>query len=481
MARRLFAYGQFIGLDTVTAAEVMSEKFMVRLANAYVDFRGQLNKAPGRSLLAGQPGPAISVQHYGAADALLATADGGSLTLRSTTGLSLPTAFSGSYQTIDYTQFGGRLVAQVKGQPAITYDGISFNQNDNIPQGGTNATLINRMVVGDLEASGTELKLSAIDDINSWAPATGADKPGIIDIKNQLTSQDAMRGLGVLEGDKLAIFCQNETLLYAANTDIDQWQIIRDFRVPIGCIGRRTIKPVGVDLFFCSQFGVHSLRRAISGLTLETITLSAPVRDLYEQLVDNIPTGREPHAAWNPNLGQYQILFPRSGDKWDRLTYTYEPAARGKHRSWSFTEDDKLTDLSYFAGDFLGATYDQGGAQADAAGEAVDMDILSPVLWQGAPNRVKRYRRMLVRATGSARFQIKVYDQDGKLLQTSVHQPNPGSTFRASSTADTVPARSPERPIDIPCRHRARGLQVQFLCDEPGTLKILDYALEVDF
>ena len=47
MARRLFPFNRFIGLDTVTSPTNMSERFFVELDGAYVDFRGQIVRGPG--------------------------------------------------------------------------------------------------------------------------------------------------------------------------------------------------------------------------------------------------------------------------------------------------------------------------------------------------------------------------------------------------------------------------------------------------
>ena len=44
MARKLFSYNRFIGLDTVTSPSNMSERFLVELDGAHVDFRGQIVK-----------------------------------------------------------------------------------------------------------------------------------------------------------------------------------------------------------------------------------------------------------------------------------------------------------------------------------------------------------------------------------------------------------------------------------------------------
>ena len=47
MARKLFPYGKFIGLDTITTPANMNSRYVAHLENAYVDFRGQLRSMPG--------------------------------------------------------------------------------------------------------------------------------------------------------------------------------------------------------------------------------------------------------------------------------------------------------------------------------------------------------------------------------------------------------------------------------------------------
>ena len=84
--------------------------------------------------------------------------------------------------------------------------------------------------------------------------------------------------------------------------------------MPIGIFGRNTAVNVGTDVFFCSRFGIHSLRRAASGLTLETIMLSREIQDAFQDAVGRCPaTGerQEPHAVWDGEIGQYHVFFPR--------------------------------------------------------------------------------------------------------------------------------------------------------------------------
>lgn len=476
MAERIFAYGKFIGLDAVTAPENMNERLLAKVQGAHVDFRGQINKHYASTAVADQAtSGVISVEHYGPDDVIYAHRNGGNLDLRSTTGVTKTGAFTGDYQVLDYTQFLDKLIVCVKGQGADSWNGSAFADEAVIPQGGAVTTVRNRLCVADLAASGTEVHVSRTDLIDFTTGALETDG-AVINIRNQLTSKDRIVGLGNYEGDKLAIFCQNETLLYATDKNINNWTIVRDFRVPIGCIGRRTIKNVGTDLFFCSPFGVHSIRRAANGVTLETVTFSRVVQDIYDSLVAGMPTGREPHAVWNPSLGHYIVMFPKANDAWASMTFTYEPAlGRGTHQSWNYDENSVWADASYFAGDLVFASVSNGLREADTLNPnaySTFFSVKTPVLWQGAPHKEKAYKRLMIRMSGPASLIVYVYDERGNLRQQTTLQPYPDSG-PATPTGMELP------PVDIPCMHRMRGIQLEFASTDNRELKIVDFALLV--
>ena len=64
MPRKLFSYNRFLGLDTVTSPSNMSERFLVDLSDAYVDFRGQIVKGPSISKLSGNTEKHYNIRHY---------------------------------------------------------------------------------------------------------------------------------------------------------------------------------------------------------------------------------------------------------------------------------------------------------------------------------------------------------------------------------------------------------------------------------
>lgn len=474
---RLFAYNRFIGLDAVTAPENMNERLLSTVQGAHVDFRGQINKHyASKPYAGGATSSVLSVEHYGPSDIVHAVRNGANLDLKSTTGASSASAFTGSYQVIDYTQFLDKLIAVVKDQTVKSWDGTTFANEAAIPKGGAVTTVRNRLCVADLVASGTEVHVSKTDLIDFTVGAL-PDDAVVINIRNQLTSKDHIVGLGNYEGDKLAIFCQNETLLYATDADISKWQIVRDFRVPIGCVGKRTIKNVGTDLFFASKFGIHSIRRAANGVTLETVTFSRVVQDIYDGLIDGMPDGREPHSVWNPSLGHYIIFFPKADDGFASMTFTYEPAlGRGTHQSWSYDETNIWCDGSYFAGNLVFASVSGGLREEntlDPTAFATNFKVRTPVLWQGAPHKRKKYKRLMIRMSGQAALQIKIFDERGNQRQFTTIQPYPPG-------GPTTPDNIEFPPIDIPCPHVMKGMSIEFSSLDDLELKITDFALLVE-
>jgi len=408
MARKLFSYNRFIGLDTVTSPSNMSERFLVRLENAYVDFRGQIVRGPlmekpittEGGISANRVNPVLQIAHYGDQDFVqyfFQEASNGTVTATNFKDVVTQTNMFTSDLTltpprvitpISIVNFDQKQFAFMAGHDPYYYTGAAFtnaatlsgNQYSSLqayPKGGMAVNILNRLVVAGIPGRETEIHISEQDSFVNWRTNTSsgttpnATDGAIIDVKNQFTSRDTIQGLAVLEGDKLVVFGQNETLVYLADTNINLWEIARDFRVPIGLFGRNTAVNVGTDVFFCSRFGIHSLKRAASGLTLETKTFTREVEDLYQQMVRLTPSAtdkyrnyvlstspaqgvqpfHEPHAVWDGSLGQYHVFFPQldfdvNDDDQSytaRLTMTYDPeAGRSGHLSFGYRRSQGL-------------------------------------------------------------------------------------------------------------------------------------------
>ncbi len=507
MSRKLFSYNRFLGLDTVTSPSNMSERFLVELSDAYIDFRGQIIKGPSINKLSGNTEKHYNIRHYGAGDLVRYIFNGNNIDIKSNSATQ-STAFNTSTTAItpistvnfDQKQFAfmsGHNPFHFNGSAFTTVSGFgstNFSSLGSYPKGGFAVNILNRLVVAGIPNRDTEIHVSEQDSFVNWRTNTSSGTTpnqtdgSIIDVKNQFTSRDTIQGLAVLEGDKLVVFGQNETLVYLADTNINLWEIARDFRVPIGIFGRNTAVNVGTDVFFCSRFGVHSLKRAASGLTLETVTFTREIQDLYQSLVDTVPTSgsfTEPHAVWDGEIGQYHIFFPQNstGTSFTKLTFTYDPSAgRSGHLSFSNTTSHNSTCGSYFARPDtssgvsalqMGTTSGYGDGQSLT--QSNSMSVRTPLLSQGSPDTYKHYKRLIIRAVGTADFVVTIFDsENNQLQQTTVRPENDGFASTSGISNDST------RPIDIPIPHRSKSISVKFTCTATGELKILDFALIVD-
>ena len=507
MARKLFSYNRFLGLDTVTSPSNMSERFLVDLSDAYIDFRGQIIKGPSISKLSGNTEKHYNIRHYGSGDLVRYILNGSNIDIKSnsvtqSTGFNSGTASITPISTVNFDQkqfafMSGHNPFHFNGSAFTTVSGFgstNFSSLGSYPKGGFAVNILNRLVVAGIPSRDTEIHVSEQDSFVNWRTNTSSGTTPnqtdgvIIDVKNQFTSRDTIQGLSVLEGDKLVIFGQNETLVFLADTNINLWEIARDFRVPIGIFGRNTAVNVGTDVFFCSRFGVHSLKRASSGLTLETVTFTREIQDLYQSLVDNVPTTgsfTEPHAVWDGEIGQYHVFFPQNtaGTNFTKLTFTYDPSAgRSGHLSFGNTTGHNGTCGSYFARPDtssgvsalqMGTTSGYGDGQSLT--QSNSMSVRTPLLSQGSPDTYKHYKRLIIRAVGTADFVVTIFDsENNQLQQTTVRPENDGFATTTGISGDST------RPIDLPIPHRSKSISVQLSCTATGALKILDFALVVD-
>jgi hypothetical protein len=486
MPEKLYPYARFVGLDAIADRRQMGERFLEICEHAFVDLRGQINKLPGHKLKSGLTAGAQNVgycEHYGKDVVLygMKSAGGGITLVPYPSGLTVDTGW-GWGSALDWCNYLGKEYVFVDTGVPQSWDGATWiTESAVFPaviRGGCAANVLARLCVSGYGPDYTEIAVSKAGTAD-FTVGAGAGDGARFDIRDDLTGKDRVRALGTFEGNKLAIFCGNETLLYVADPDINNWALLRDFRVPIGTIGKRTVKRVGNDLFFASRFGVHSLRRSVNGITLEAITFSRVVQDLYYQCIKNMPSTIgvwEPRAVWDPNKGHYHLMMPQydpsgvDGIGWARFTFTIEPAGKQPHLSWGFTPRSGWSDGTYFDGDMSVAVPSVGLCDDDMRYETdtSKMRARTAVLYQGAPQREKNYKRLMVRAAGDAKFRIRAYDQDLNLLDDDL---------LANYPDDDGSLRTPERPLDLPFEHRAYGVQIEFESEDLGDLRIMDFAI----
>jgi len=475
MVEKLYPYNRFVGLDAIADRRQMGERFLEICEHAFVDLRGQINKLPGYKIKPGLTTQNVMYcENFGNNVVLYGQHNAGTIDLKVySAGTTVATGWAWG-SNLDWCQFLASEYVFLDGQPPYGWDGTAWSSKTVMfpaaIRGPCAANVLSRLCVAGYAPTRTEIAVSKAGLADFTVAGSGAGDAARINIIDDLTGKDEIVGLGTFEGNKLAIFCRNETLLFVADPNIANWALLRDFRVPIGTVGKRTIKRVGNDLFFASKFGVHSIRRAVNGVTLESITFSRVIQDIYARCIENLHATWEPRSVWDPDKGQYHLYMPQIGDYWGRFTFTIEPSGRQPHLSWGFTPNAGIADATYFNG-ILSLAVPSVGLCDDDHRQETDtskMRVRTAVLYQGAPQRRKNYKRLLVRASGDAKFRVRAYNEDRDLIDDDVmsnYPDNDGSLY------------TPERPIDVPFEHFAYGVQLEFESEDKGDLRIMDFAL----
>ena len=145
------------------------------------------------------------------------------------------------------------------------------------------------------------------EETKALSEVTRAD---FLDLANVLGSADEITGLARFESNRLAIFTNDQTIVFKVDPDYTQREIDNRANVQLGAISHNGIVQVGSDVIFCSRHGVHSLiRSAENGLTIDSRTLSYEVETLYKQLLKDCIGPRFVTATYDQDLGRLHIFF----------------------------------------------------------------------------------------------------------------------------------------------------------------------------
>ena len=128
MARRLFPFNRFIGLDTVTSPTNMSERFFVDLDGAYVDFRGQIVRGPGVDNTGQGTTKIYNIAHFGSEYIVEYEYDGTDVDIRSPNNVIFNGAFTAStadITPISIVNFDQKQFSFMEGHVPKYWDGMA--------------------------------------------------------------------------------------------------------------------------------------------------------------------------------------------------------------------------------------------------------------------------------------------------------------------------------------------------------------------
>jgi hypothetical protein len=276
-----------------------------------------------------------------------------------------------------------------------------------------------------------------------------------------------LSGIANFESDKMVFFSPEKAIMYRVDPDLTKWAIVQDVRIGIGTVSHNSICDVNGDLMYCSEIGVHTLRRsAMNGSVLYTLPLSQNVSDLYQSLLTKMPWQQRINAMYDRRTGTYNIFFPVSNEESHRLSLSITPAGNEGDPtvgSWSYSTFASPTCADYFSGNvLLGTNFglyrmipeQYGGMRGDG-------NVTLPLLWHGDMVNPKYSHSLVLIASGSGQIEVTAHDESGRELTNVVYDiPEDGIT------QDSRPL---PRQFNRPFQHRYIGLRlsVKMISEQP--------------
>ena len=427
-------YYGFRGIDRsrdITAMEVEKEQNFFKLENCYVDYRGQLLRDPKFFLHTGSNRfPVKALRFYNREGVCFAEEDAANTHLASDRGHRVEQAYQKN-AIVTMTNFKGKVHIFSEDQRMYRYDGFQFDTATTAIKPAFGVPIQRRLAVSGFSDRPTVIEFSRVDDPDIFlaeeAPTEEVTRASFIDISNLIGTADKIVGMGTFEANRLAVFTQDQTLVYIIDPDFEQWQLDSRANLRIGCVSHNSIVNAGSDLLFCSRRGIHSIMRSEqNGLTIAEASLSDEVEPLYQELVKTTPDPRMISAIYDQDNQTYHVFFPRrGGTQTKRLSMNF----RSGYEMVNFQLGDTLLPR---CGAFLGGRLMFG--TSDGVYEATDRVFLqdtglsdlrrspmlaeTPVLWLGDFLNSKRTHSLVIQATGAGRFYIDAMDDLDRPMTT---------------------------------------------------------------
>jgi hypothetical protein len=482
---KAFSYQGFQGIDLSrdkSALDTGEQQHLLQLRDGYADWRGMIVLDPGVKPRVQGIGYVKHVTFFGNDLVAWAQKDGGGTSLITERGHRLEEVFPRD-APVSSTIFNNRAVFMCRDEIMRQYDGQVFRSIEPpfMPRPAFGVVIQRRLAIAGMSSNRTLIDISRVDRENVFARnedpgSADVTKAGDIDVVNIIGTADEITGLGVFETDRLAVFTNDQTLIYVISPDITAWQLDERANINVGCISHNTIASANSDLYFCSRDGVHSIRRSqVNGISILSMPMSSKVRSLYRQYVRSVENPELISASFDHDLQQYHVFFPVTEQIAHRLTLTLTPM-RDAEASWSTGAYLNATCMAHLGGKVLLGT--PGGIwerldQEDSGEFVPEMVVTTPILWQGSINEIKEASSFIMQAVGSGTIQVEALDERGRELSTL--QLLVDDTASDDNFPDVPLSRQYERRFE----HRYRGVQFRFTSKGSGPLKIIGFAVTV--
>jgi hypothetical protein len=483
-------YNGFMGMDVSRDKSFMDtgeKQHMVSMVNCYADWRGAIVTDNGahrrRNCLDG----VIKAMRFYSRDGLCwAQEDGAGVSLNSDKAHKEQDVYqSGSIVT--FSNFGGEVRAMCAGRQSYVYSGFAWRKARHAIKPGFGVAIQDRLAVSGDPEKPSVIVLSRAEDADIMLDeedpkSSNVLKASFIDIRSKIDSADWVTGLGAFEVNRLAIFTNDQCIVYKVAPSFEDWTIDERANLRTGCISHATICPAGNDLLFCSRRGIHALRRAdANGLTIVEMTMSDKVEAEYKRLVATVADPRDISACFDSDNGQYHVFFPQAGSIYStRLTLSVRTGA--EYAAWSTGDFLQARTGAFLAGSLvfgtMGGIYNVLGRSARVStNEQTVSDVwptatcTTPILWHGSISDTKETKSIMIHASGSGSIDIDVFNESGDRIDSIEVE------FTEDDASDTFPFFPLERQYERMFSHRYRGVQMKFTLRTESSIKLLGFAI----
>lgn len=490
-----FSYQDFQGIDSSrdrASLDTGKMQHMFQMTNSYANFRGIIHR--DRDLIRREVTPSDRViQHvsfYGRNLLVWAQRDGNNITLGSEpNGTTQLDAFAKD-SVVTSTVFNNQTFFFSRDQIPYSFNGLAFTKSTNVREKPAFGVAIQRrLAISGESGKKSIINFSKVDDPYTFKDdeldtETAVTKASDIDVRNIIGTADEIKGLGVFETNKLAVFTNDKTIVFNISPDYTKWVIDDKTAVGVGTISHNTIANVGTDILYCSRHGVHSLRRSESnGITIYSVPLSSKIEEIYKSLLATVENKEDISAFYDQDYGQYHVFFPQTASITTRLTMTLNPAPGGEPK-WS-----TATYLNQRCGASLGGVTvlgTSGGVYEMVDYEVVvpsgtakfspEIDIFTPILWHGSLTDTKQAREFVIQAAGEGQLEIECFNEDGKKFHVMKIDLDP-----VTGGDDNYYSLPLSRQYNRPFTYQYKGVQFRIKATSgQGRLKIIGLAVLIE-
>jgi hypothetical protein len=482
----IISYTNFQGIIRARsriALENRDEQALWSCVNAKCDWRGYIERDPAfiRYAESNTQFRVETLRHFTPNEIVWIEQQENRCNLSSSRGHFVEGAFSPNKAT-SLAMFRGRVFAMCQDNVMHIYNGVSWKRSNISEKPAFAIPISNRFVIAGMKEKPTELLISRVNNADVFpneesASNTAVTRAVFIDIANQIGTADYITGLGQMEINRLAVFTQDQVIVYITDPDFTKWTVDSRANVRIGCISHRTIANAGSDLLFCSRHGVHSLmRQGENGINITEETLSHQIENLYRHMVENTNDPTMITACYDQDEGQYHIFFPREREP-ERLTLSFR---RGyEDARWTQGSGDGALCADSLGGRYVVGTIDGIVEQvrsrvASASLFRPKMTILTPVLWHGSLSENKESIDFYLQAAGQGRVIVTLMDEESAVITSK-------ELFIEAPLGDTdeYPYIANEHVYRMFFQAKYRGLQVQIESADEGDIEIYAIGLDV--